>query len=174
MASRFFRERGCPSALYAGCGPGLGEVMVGRICGRRSRGNRGSCPGGTSHTPWRCPLLFLYSSSSIPLVLALLARNLRRDVLGQQGLDGLGQVGAKGVERVAALAFGEAQHAGGRVDEAARSLVGVTEQALPQGQRVNRERQAIDQSMPAASVAAVHGVDVTLQNPLIAQRAQLP
>ena len=70
--------------------------------------------------------------------------------------------------------FGEAQHAGARINEAARGLVGVTEQALPQRQRINGHRQAIDQRVPTIRLVAFDGMEVALHHALIAQGAQLP
>jgi hypothetical protein len=55
-------------------------------------------------------------------------------LLHDEGFDGFGQVGAQAVEEGAAFMFGQAEHAGSRIDEAAHSLVRIAEQALSQGQ----------------------------------------
>lgn len=68
--------------------------------------------------------------------------------------------------------FREAERAGGGVDEAARGLMGVAQQALAQGQRIDRQGQAIDHGMPAQGNTLLDGLAVALQGALVAQRAQ--
>ncbi len=53
-----------------------------------------------------------------------------------------------------------------------RGLMGVTEQALPQGQRINGEGQAIDQRMPAIGIARFDRGEVTLYDALVPQWAE--
>src|ERR1700722_9570282 len=50
--------------------------------------------------------------------------------------------------------------------------MGVTKEALAQGQGINRERQTINQSMPATGFALFDSGEVTLDEALIAQRAE--
>ena len=49
----------------------------------------------------------------------------------------------------------------------------ITEQTLPQRQRINRQRQPIDQSVPAVCPASFHRLQITLDQSLVPQRPQL-
>src|SRR6266568_513833 len=49
----------------------------------------------------------------------------------------------------------------------------VTEQTLPQRQRINRQRHAIDESVPAVCPATFHRLQITLDQALVPQRPQL-
>ena len=94
-------------------------------------------------------------------------------VFHQKGFDVLGQIIAEFVENFSALPFREAESACGRVDKTARGLVSVTEQALAEGERVDRQSHAIDQGMPAIGLAGFDCLEVALNDSIIAKRAEL-
>ena len=58
------------------------------------------------------------------------------------------------------------------MNEAARGLLGVAEQALPQRERIDNQRQSVNERVPAARLAIFDGVQVTLDSPLVTQWAE--
>lgn len=60
------------------------------------------------------------------------------------------------------------------MDETARRLQAVTDQALPQRHRVQHQRQAINQRVPGVGFPTLDGIEVSPHDPFISQGAQFP
>src|SRR5437762_669810 len=58
------------------------------------------------------------------------------------------------------------------MDETQQGLSAVAQQSLPQGKRVNRERDAINNRVPALRFAGFHRLKIALDQPLVAQRPE--
>ena len=90
----------------------------------------------------------------------------------EKGFDGGGEGRGKIGKHGRIIGFGKRERTGGGLQEAAGGLLRVTDEPLSQGQRIDGEGQPIDQSVPAVGFAAFDGAKVSLDDALVAQRAQ--
>jgi hypothetical protein len=94
------------------------------------------------------------------------------DAGGEEGFDGGGEGGGKFVEDGRGGSVGKSEGARGGLQEAARGLLGVTDEALSQRQRIDRQRDAIDEGVPAVGFAAFDGGEVALDDAFVAEGAE--
>jgi hypothetical protein len=90
--------------------------------------------------------------------------------LFEQFFDRFGEPGAKSFKQIATLPLGESQHPRGGVDEPASDLMSVSQETLPQREGINFQGQPIHQSVPAVCETDIDRVEVSLNDPLVAER----